>query len=240
MLIENPEQYIGSNIRIRSHGRNQHFGRGRLVGVEGRHAIVQPFQRHRQLERVPLEDVYTWAAGNPQFMQTPLKISSRTSVANEDLAVEGPWVVADVVNAKFFVSTWAGFKPELNRAKIYKNLRGANHCAGTVRKSRAEDIGEVRVLSVQEAQRFLQERFHPAVVAPVAPQPPAEPLQPVAPPFDLTAANPEDLRQAADILHRMAEAEAMHREASAELQKVRIEWRQLEQKIAHPAYGVTA
>lgn len=70
MLLQDPQQHIGRNVRIRSHGRSQHFARGRLVSVEGKYAVVQLFHRHRQLERVPLEDIHTWAAGNAKPMET--------------------------------------------------------------------------------------------------------------------------------------------------------------------------
>ncbi len=128
MLLQDPQKHIGSNVRIRPHGRRRHFGRGRLIGIEGKQAVVQPFQRHRQLERVPLEDIHTWAAGNAQPMETPNQPTSsqtpaevpptppppaQTAPTGDKLFTDGPWVVADVTNAKFFVSSWAGFKPEL-------------------------------------------------------------------------------------------------------------------------------
>ncbi len=227
-----------------------------LVGIEGKQAVVQPFQRHRQLERVPLEDIHTWAAGNAQPMETPNQPTSsqtpaevpptppaQTAPTGDKLFTDGPWVVADVTNARFFVSSWAGFKPELNRARVYDNLRGANHCATIVRKSRVEDLGKVRVLTVQEAQEFLQERFHPTAAASETPQTPAEPPAPsrqTVPGINVAELSPEDLRVASDILRRMAEAEAMYREASVELQKVQGEWCQLARKIAGSAAEAAA
>jgi hypothetical protein len=63
MQLENPQQYVGSYVRIRPHNGNRHFGRAKLIEVEGRFAVVKPFG-HGKEERVPVTDLHSWASGN--------------------------------------------------------------------------------------------------------------------------------------------------------------------------------
>ncbi|MCE5327857.1 MAG: hypothetical protein LLG01_15735 [Planctomycetaceae bacterium] len=243
MQLANPHQHVGSNVRIRSHGSSQHFGRGRLLRVEGQFGIVQPFQRHRKEERVPLTDLHTWSAGNvnhpqqPQSSQKPQQpekaepvIQSATQV--EQAIQDGPWIVADVDNVRFFVSTYRGFKPELNRARRYDVERAANHSASLLRLRRGSEVGRIEVLTVEQAQQIIQDRYQDRPVQ-LAPEPQA-PEQAVSASLSLASfskASPDNIRLAADILKRMADAEGMYREALADLEKIRAEWRQLEERI---------
>lgn len=230
MQIANPQEHVGCNVRMRPHNGQKHFGRGRLVRIEGQYGVVRPFQRHRKEERVPLSDLHTWAAGNPVNMEEQQNNSS-TPAAVGDAVTEDAWVVADLDNARFYASPWAGFKPELNRAKVYTNLSGANHAAAMLRRRPAGEVGKITILTVQEAEQFFQERSHPQLFEPPAP---AAPPQAASLLPDLSKASPEDLRAAAGILARLADAEAMHREASAELQKVQTQWQELASRISSP------
>jgi len=229
MQIVNPREHVGCNVRIRPHGSSPHFGRGRLLGIEGQCGIVKPFQRHRKEERIPLDDIYSWAAGNTQ----PAGVSKMEGVGAEpdkdraESPTQDLWVVADVDNVQFFVSTWAGFKPELNRAKLYDRLRSVNHAASVIRGRRTGLVGTIKVLTTVEAEALIRDRYH------AEPTPAATPTAPpaVLTVDFLTKASPDDMRLASDILKRMADAEAMHREAAAELERVHTEWRQLQSRI---------
>lgn len=236
MQLVNPQQHVGSNVRFRSQGANKHFGRGKLLRIEGKCAIVKPFQRHRQEVRIPLAEVHTWAAGN--FERQLMTSDTRGGTPTVALAAEteGPWIVADTTNIRFFVSPWSGFKPELNRAKVYQRLRSANHAASVLRRRPTSDIGTVEVLTVSEAEDLIKQRYHAGDTAAEQEQPQVIQVpEPQPQGLDLVNAAPDQLRAASEILRRMADAEAMHREAALELEKVRREWQSLQEQIAADA-----
>lgn len=240
MRLADPQQHIGGNVRIRSHGSSQHFGRGRLVGVEGGYGLVRPFGRHRQTERVPLSDIHTWAAGNAAARgDAAVTQASAAEQPAAEVQPEELWVVADVENVRFFASTWGGFKPELSRARIYERLRSAVLAAG--RLANRQNVGRLEVLTVEQAKQLIQSRYprtQPPSVAPPAEPAPAPNHQPTR--MDLSQASPDDLRLASQLLARLADAEAMHREASTELVRVRSEWQALEQKLLTAAMEAVA
>ncbi|MCE5280302.1 MAG: hypothetical protein ABFD92_07670 [Planctomycetaceae bacterium] len=241
MHLHNPHEHIGSNVRIRSHGSSQHFGRGRLIRIEGQFGIVQPFQRHRKKERVPLTDLHTWAAGNVNHPQPPPSSEQpqqpekaepviQTATQQVEQAIQGgPWIVADVDNMRFYVSPYHGFKPELNRARLFGAQRSANHSASMLRASRGAELGEIQVLTPPQAQQLLQDRYQDRPVDVAQAPGPSTASSPSLARF--SKASPDDIRLAADILKRMADAEAMYRESLADLEKIRSQWRQLEERI---------
>jgi len=67
MTVEECELHIGECVRInRFDGKNQHRGRGKLMGVEGRKVRVLPFGGHRKEELMDPKILSLWKSRNIQ------------------------------------------------------------------------------------------------------------------------------------------------------------------------------
>lgn len=58
---------IGDYVRIQPSGSEKHFGRGRVVGIEGTYALVLPLHRHRHSERFLLSHLLPWKSANVAY-----------------------------------------------------------------------------------------------------------------------------------------------------------------------------
>lgn len=58
--------YPGDCVRLVPRGHKRHFGRGRILAIHGSIALVQPFGRHRRIERMPLADLHFWKSANEE------------------------------------------------------------------------------------------------------------------------------------------------------------------------------
>lgn len=59
-----PAFQVGDQVRIRPTNGLRHFGRGIITEVQGEHALVLPYQRHRHTERIPLNLLRIWKSAN--------------------------------------------------------------------------------------------------------------------------------------------------------------------------------
>ena len=65
MTIEECAKSIGDCVRInRTDGKNQHKGRGKITGIQGRYALVQPFGGHKRSEPMDPSDLSLWKSRN--------------------------------------------------------------------------------------------------------------------------------------------------------------------------------
>ena len=55
-----PGMLVRVSPKFRIGRKSPHFGRALVVAIDGDDVIIQPFGRHRQLERVPLAGVRIW------------------------------------------------------------------------------------------------------------------------------------------------------------------------------------
>lgn len=63
MTITEANRYVGCLVRISPHsrgGRTKHWGRARLVAVDGRRCWIRPLGRHRQDETIDPSHIKLW------------------------------------------------------------------------------------------------------------------------------------------------------------------------------------
>lgn len=221
---------VGNNVRVRLDGKGKGFGRGRLISVSaaGQTAIVKPFG-HKHKEKVFLTDVHAWKSGNELFrppvcgtyINERVKVNmgngSKTPViASAENEADRPHFIVRMGDLNVFVSPHYGFKPELNRAKSYRNDLSARRAIGHLAK---KEKGEIRSVTLEELQNLYDAKYNPK---PVAPTPPPAPVQ--ADPAEKPALTDEKLKaygEAASVLHKLAEAEELYAAASRDREKLR-------------------
>lgn len=88
MTIEECESNIGKCVRIsRPAGKNQHKGRGKLTGVDGKKALVLPFGGHKKEEPMDPELLTLWKSRNSMNREIRLNRDSEDDVNGVDADV---------------------------------------------------------------------------------------------------------------------------------------------------------
>lgn len=138
-----------------------HYGRGRLISVDGDYAYVKPLGRgrHREVVRHKLSDLRPWRSGFDSVVA--VKGGSFVLPVTED-----KFIIVDKTNWRAFAGH-GNFYPELSRAKIYT---GDGAATGAMKRMAQYGPGcDLAVLLVEDAERLWQEHFHPASPEPAQP-----------------------------------------------------------------------
>lgn len=101
MTPEEAQMYVKGNVRTKPAGRHQHFGRARLLALDGRRATIQPFG-HRDIEVVDVDQLAHWKAGNPElFASKPAQPQNRPQPKENPMPAPAPTPAAPVASPTY-------------------------------------------------------------------------------------------------------------------------------------------